>query len=289
MQEENNENMVHTPQPGLIIGSVSGSASIGKLSAALAKAQGQMSGAAKDSSNPHFNARYADLASIWEACRGPLSQNELAVIQLPKTDGAKVYVTTILSHSSGEFISETVGCTVRDAGPQAVGSGITYLRRYSLAAFTGIAPDDDDGEGAEGRQQSARADNKNAAATKKNQKAETNSGGDAGQAANEPITVLARYYGVQKRKGSKPGAKEYSYHIFGCLIEDQKPQEVRAFANSNTATEADVLKDIGVTEPLEDRAKLISDGMPCLAVIEKDEKGFWQIIEQSARPAATDA
>lgn len=125
----------------------------GKLALALAKAQGAMSGAAKDSKNPHFNSRYADLASIVDACREPLAQNELSVIQIPSTpEAGLVRMTTLLLHSSGEWIeSEPLTVQARDAGPQAVGSCLTYLRRYQLAALVGIAPEDDDAEAAEGR------------------------------------------------------------------------------------------------------------------------------------------
>ena len=57
------------------------SETIGKLSEALAKAQGAMQNAVKDSSNPFFKSTYADLASVWDACRKPLSDNGLAIIQ----------------------------------------------------------------------------------------------------------------------------------------------------------------------------------------------------------------
>lgn len=123
-----------------------------KLFAALAKAQGQIEGASKDKVNPHFKSRYADLASIWDACRKALSDNGLAVIQFPVSDGDLVGVRTILGHSSGQSV-ESVAWTMPQAkGPQALGSCVTYLRRYSLAAAVGVAPDeDDDGNGATGR------------------------------------------------------------------------------------------------------------------------------------------
>ena len=122
------------------------SESIGALAAALAKAQGQMSNAAKDARNPHFNSRYADLASIVDAQRGPLSANELSVVQVPSTpEAGLVALTTLLLHSSGEWLqSDELRVQARDAGPQAVGSCLTYLRRYQLMALVGIAPDDDD-------------------------------------------------------------------------------------------------------------------------------------------------
>jgi len=128
------------------------SETIGQLASALAKAQKTMEGASKDSKNPHFGSRYADLASIVDACREPLADNEIAVVQSSNTDGVLVRMTTTLLHSSGEWIeSDPLQVQGKDAGPQAVGSCLTYLRRYQLAAMVGIAPADDDAEAAEGR------------------------------------------------------------------------------------------------------------------------------------------
>jgi len=124
------------------------SASIGALAAALAKAQGEMAGAQKDSVNPHFKARYASLAAVWDACRAALSKNALSVLQPVRADGARVTVTTILAHDSGEWISEELTVTAQSPTPQGVGSAITYGRRYGLASMVGIAPDDDDGAAA---------------------------------------------------------------------------------------------------------------------------------------------
>ena len=129
------------------------SESIANLAAALAKAQGTIEGASKDAKNPHFNSRYADLASVVDACRKALADNELAVVQSPSTkDGNLVLMTTMLLHSSGEWIeSDPLQVQARDAAPQAVGSCLTYLRRYQLASMVGVAPADDDAEAAEGR------------------------------------------------------------------------------------------------------------------------------------------
>jgi hypothetical protein len=134
-----------------VVGVPNRSASIAKLAAALAKAQGEIEGASKDKTNPHFKSAYADLASVWDACRAALSKNEIAVIQTPSADGSKVTVETILAHSSGEWISDQLTMTAQDARPQAIGSCITYARRYALSAMVGVAPEDDDGNAASGR------------------------------------------------------------------------------------------------------------------------------------------
>lgn len=132
-----------------------------RLAAALAKAQGAMSGAKKDTINPHLRNKYADLASVWEACREPLANNGLAIVQLPEVHDTSVTVTTMLMHESGETITNMLSLPIPDVrgkvgddgqqrGPainrmQVIGSVITYARRYSLMAVVGIAPEEDDG------------------------------------------------------------------------------------------------------------------------------------------------
>lgn len=118
------------------------------LAKALVKAQGQIEGAKKDKKANY--GKYADLASVWEACKDALSKNGLAVIQLPcvAPEGC-VGITTVILHESGQSMSECFHMPVKDrTNPQAVGSAITYARRYALSAALGICPDDDDGEAA---------------------------------------------------------------------------------------------------------------------------------------------
>lgn len=125
----------------------SNEATMTSLATALAAAQGQMEGAKKDTANPFHKSKYADLASVWEAIRGPLSANGLSVVQLvTEAPAGFVGLTTILLHSSGQQISSTFHMPVKDANnPQAVGSALTYARRYALSALVGVAPEDDDG------------------------------------------------------------------------------------------------------------------------------------------------
>lgn len=131
------------------------SEAINEIGAALAKAQKVMKGAKKDSANPFFKSKYADLASVSDACRDALSDNGIAVVQSPSTcEDGRVNVETMLVHASGQWISETLSVKPKDDGAQAMGSVITYLRRYALAAFAGVAPEDDDAEAAEGRKDS---------------------------------------------------------------------------------------------------------------------------------------
>ena len=126
------------------------SESIAALAGAHAKAQLQIEPASKNATNPHFRSHYADLASIWDACRGPLNTNGLSIVQFP-CDGevGRTGLCTMLLHSSGEFISEVVTTRSQKDDPQGLGSALTYLRRYALAAVVGVtATEDDDGNAA---------------------------------------------------------------------------------------------------------------------------------------------
>lgn len=127
------------------------SESIAALAAALAKAQGKIEGALKEKVNGGFKTKYADLQSVWDAIREPLSSNGLAIVQgfSPVSDG--VLIETTLMHASGEWMESQLLMPVVKKDPQGVGSAITYGRRYALMAIAGVAPEDDDGEAAMGR------------------------------------------------------------------------------------------------------------------------------------------
>jgi hypothetical protein len=127
------------------------SESIADLAAALSKAQASITGALKDSANPFFKSKYADLASCWDACRKPLTDNGLAVIQTIEAGEGRAVLVTTLAHSGGEWIKSYCPILTKDDSPQALGSAITYARRYALAAMVGLAQIDDDAEAAQGR------------------------------------------------------------------------------------------------------------------------------------------
>lgn len=122
---------------------------INELAAALSKAQAKMKGAVKDAENPYFDSTYADLSSVWEACRGPLTENGLSVVQTTKaTAPGEICLVTTLLHTSGQWIRGELQMKPVKPDPQAAGSCITYARRYALAAIVGVSPEDDDGNGA---------------------------------------------------------------------------------------------------------------------------------------------
>lgn len=125
------------------------SESVKSLAAALSKTQAAVEGAVKDKVNPAFKSKCADLASVWEACREALTENGLSVIQSPgEIAENRMAMTTQLMHESGEWVRGTLTIPLGKVDAQAYGSATTYARRYALAAFVGVAPEDDDGAAA---------------------------------------------------------------------------------------------------------------------------------------------
>jgi hypothetical protein len=125
-------------------GPVTYSLELKDLAVALNKVQATIKPAPKDSTNPAFRSKYADLAAVWEACRPALAANGLSVVQMPTAEGGKVSVTTLLLHTSGQWIKSELTMTAGDTKPQTIGSCITYARRYALSAMVGVVADDDD-------------------------------------------------------------------------------------------------------------------------------------------------
>ena len=134
------------------------SPTIGALAAALAKAQGTFTFAAKTAEaavsyggKASSVRKYADLAAVLDAVRAGLAANGLAIIQQPfaRPEGG-VLLRTTLAHSSGEWIASEISLPAdRMGGIQGWGSALTYARRYALAAMVGIAQDADDGPAAQ--------------------------------------------------------------------------------------------------------------------------------------------
>lgn len=148
------------------------SESLDKLAPALVKAFAEIEAATKDSTNPMFRSKYADLNNHLDAVRPVLAKHKLAVLQPPETllglsdDGKSeapvVLIKTIILHESGQWMEGEIALPFvepekNEAGrpkvqlAQAMGSAITYMRRYSLASMLSIPAEDDDGEAAMGR------------------------------------------------------------------------------------------------------------------------------------------
>lgn len=131
--------------------SVTNSDQCAELYGALAKAQGMMGRAFKDANNPAFRTKYTSLASVLEAILPAFNAAGLCVLQHPVLDQDVVHMTTLITHESGQWMRSV--CSMPVAGKKdahAVGSAISYLRRYTLASICGVIQSDDDGNDAAG-------------------------------------------------------------------------------------------------------------------------------------------
>lgn len=135
--------------------------SIATIMGALHDVQRDVDHVEKDSQNPHYGNTYTSLNAFLRALRGPLAEHGIIMTQAPSMDGENVTVETMLYHTqSGEWIRNRASSPMQKADPQGVGSAITYLRRYSLAALCAVPQEDDDGNAASrtgGRQNGQKA------------------------------------------------------------------------------------------------------------------------------------
>lgn len=131
------------------------SESIAEISKALIAFHRQCPKIPKLSRNPFLKSKYADLSTILEVVQPILNECDLVVQQHPT---ANFGLTTIVSHSSGEWISseypmQPLEAIVEKASgdkpaskaitPQSIGTVITYQRRYALGAILALNIDDD--------------------------------------------------------------------------------------------------------------------------------------------------
>src|SRR5690606_32805591 len=89
-------------------------------------------------------SKYADLAAIRDAVTPSLTKNGISIVQMTGEDNGRLIVKTRLMHSSGQWLQSEYPITNDINKPQAMGSALTYARRYSLAAICGIASEEDD-------------------------------------------------------------------------------------------------------------------------------------------------
>jgi hypothetical protein len=126
--------------------------SLAQLAPALLKAQKKMGAALKDSKNPFFKSKYADLNAVIDASVPVLNEEGIAVLQSPSMSydlsGNPIpVIETVLLHESGEYIAgQTEVVAAKQNDPQAAGSATTYARRYGLQAMVTLKAEDDDGE-----------------------------------------------------------------------------------------------------------------------------------------------
>ncbi len=125
---------------------------IGELAKAMAAARKKFKVVKKDTLNPFFKSKYADLAAVIEATAEPLAEHDLAIIQSPRFNGQTVTVVTMLMHGSGQWMRDDLTLPMQKFDAQGAGSAITYARRYSYQSFVNVAAEaDDDGNAASGK------------------------------------------------------------------------------------------------------------------------------------------
>jgi hypothetical protein len=175
------------------------SETLAALAAALSAAQAEFEAVSKDSTNPFFKSKYADLPSVVAAASPILATHGLAVSQLPGHDEGGDTLTTMLLHSSGEFLSGTMRLRPVKSDPQAQGAAMTYGRRYSYMAILGLVADDDD----DGTAASAPRSEKPAAKTSKpaasKTPAEPKAGAGAATAGGPVLAHLRKLAGTAKK------------------------------------------------------------------------------------------
>lgn len=123
------------------------SASIKELATALAQAQAEFTAVPFNSTNPFLKNKYADLGSVINTAKPVLAKHGLAVSQLIYDEPGCIGVTTILMHSSGEYVLSSVALPLGEekgkSQAQVAGSIVTYLRRYALSSILGLYADED--------------------------------------------------------------------------------------------------------------------------------------------------
>lgn len=230
------------------------SENITALAAALCKAQAAFGVAVKDSTNPAFRTRYADLGAIWDAVRPSLHANGLAVIQNPTTsDPGFAALETLLLHESGEYIGTTAAVRLVKDDPQGYGSGITYLRRYCLAALLGVVADDDDGNLASGQTPGG-------SGARPNQTMGRPTGNTAPATKAAPTSTAPKLNSKQ--------AEQLEQRVFDALIaaEPLKPADVLAFASKQLARPVAALADLTLAE-----AKTLTEAAGALTTAREGE------------------
>ena len=180
-----------------------------------------------------MNYHYATIADVWDACRGPLSKAGLCIIQMPgEVKEYQVQLKSILGHASGEFVACTItmqcvrevkGSGFKDADdPQAIGSALTYAKKYSLMSLVGVAADEDD-------------DGATASAQPHQQQAAPRNAFPAQATASTPAPAKAAHQPAKDQQGLtdplratiKNATQEKLLRIFNITLDRDYPKDTR--------------------------------------------------------------
>ena len=237
------------------------SENITEIASALAKAQELINPAAYDAANPHFRSRYATLASVMQSCRAALSKNQIAVVQGTTVSDKNVTVTTMLIHSSGQFISDDIMIPVVQNTAQAIGSALTYGRRYGLSALVGIVSEEDD-DANEAMPPVSTTENKEVRFTPQKSNQTSNN--------NAPQTVKAEVKAVRQPKEVSERVQKIK-QVFGLSAQiGHTPDEMKAIIG----------EIIGLDHPIKESAEIKDNQLD--AIIEN----FTATLENQKKEAA---
>ena len=137
--------------------------SLDKFMPAFIAVQSNLKAPIKDTANPFFKSKYADLSSVWESARELLAANGLGIVQTTRLLESCTVLHTKMVHTSGQYITSDYPLNPIKNDPQGLGSALTYARRYSLQSMLGITPEDDDGNAASLKEAPVAAANMNQA------------------------------------------------------------------------------------------------------------------------------
>lgn len=180
------------------------SETIGNLAMALCQFQGEVTNPKNTAANPFFKSKYAPLSEVINVTKELMHKHGLSVLQSPSGDGEHIVITTLLMHSSGEWIEgEPLVLKADKVTAQGAGSAITYGRRYALSAILGIASEeDDDANHATGNKEQGKADVKPfGASTKKEEKSQAGADGECSGCGN---TINSAVKTFSEKKFGKP-------------------------------------------------------------------------------------
>ncbi len=187
-----------------------------KLAPAMLAAQRDLLPALKVATNPHYKSRFADLTECLDAVNAAFHPHGLFVTQLPIPidNGNAFAVRTVLMHESGQWIASETPIRPDMKDPQKIGAAITYLRRFALAAITGLRQVDDDGETANGRGMG--------------HDYRTNGNGKTTPApkvdADSPAMRLSSW---ASKEGHYAKAKAMAQSTYGCVVEALSDEQAR--------------------------------------------------------------
>ncbi|ADY20334.1 ERF family protein [Bacillus paranthracis] len=213
------------------------SETIAELSKSLVKFNTEVNRIAKDAKNPFHKNNYATLDTIIDEVRPILSQHGLSIIQIPSGDGQNVTLKTLLLHESGEWL-ESDALTMKPVknDPQAIGSCMTYARRYSLAAFLSLnTGEDDDGNNAtrgqdKPKKQPNRNQNSNTPPKEQQRQAEV-ANNQRIQAIHAQIRELAEIYNMEFEETKATVKRQFNIETFKGITVQQASEIQKTIVN----------------------------------------------------------